>query len=599
MTHTVKKKVSSIENYQNFERIDGKHPWQTIAPEACVLYSARELKKGRVTYFNFNLAKDMGLITKEHPEKMNSQLEKILLKVFNLRIINEYDLEKKISIDPKTIKPQKYMATRYLQLQHDNKKGATSGDGRAIWNGIYRHRGKGWDVNSRGTGVTSLSPGYHKAKRPIKSGNSNSSYGCGRAELDELYSTAIYSEIFHKQDIPTERVLLVIDHGGGYGIGVRASLNLFRPAHLFNWAKQGNFKVLKKTTDYLIQKKIKNKEFVPKNHSKIYDEFLNQLNEDFSKLAAFCERQYVFTWMGWDGDNVLLHGGIIDYGSIRHFGIRHDQYRYDDIERWSTNLNEQKGQFKIIIQTFIQIFDFLKTGQKKNLNEFKNHKILDEFEKKFSNWKILFLMRFCGFQNNLSLYSKQPLSQKFLSQFERLEKQKSLRKNTPAADGTNKQPLLNMRKWPHVLMNHFIEQQKLCPMKASKIYSQILSEASLTKEQKPFKSTLDNIKELQDTHIELIKTLQPREKKMASFLKQIKYQTEQENPPLRLTGDGVVKLTEDIIKKDKKKEIKIQKFISETIKYYENLLNPRQLAKISPIVKKVVSEKLSEFNESL
>jgi transcriptional regulator with XRE-family HTH domain len=47
--------------------------------------------------------------------------------------------------------------------------------------------------------------------------------------------------------------------------------------------------------------------------------------------------------------------GIIDYGSVRQFGIRHDKYRYDDVERFSTNLNEQKNKARLIVQVFAQL----------------------------------------------------------------------------------------------------------------------------------------------------------------------------------------------------------------------------------------------------
>ena len=101
----------------------------------------------------------MGLIPEDHPHKMNAKLAKKIVETFSIRIINEYDQERHLRVPKKEMKDHKFMATRYLQLQHSNKQGKTSGDGRGIWNGVYEKNGIIWDVSSRGTGVTALAPG--------------------------------------------------------------------------------------------------------------------------------------------------------------------------------------------------------------------------------------------------------------------------------------------------------------------------------------------------------------------------------------------------------------------------------------------------------
>ena len=107
------------------------------------------------------------------------------------------------------------MATRYLQSQHKDKRGRTSGDGRAIWNGTVRAGGITFDVSSRGTGATRLSPGAQVAGVPVKTGDASYGYSCGRADLDEMLGTALMSEIFYRSGLPTERTLCVIDFGDG------------------------------------------------------------------------------------------------------------------------------------------------------------------------------------------------------------------------------------------------------------------------------------------------------------------------------------------------------------------------------------------------
>jgi len=165
--------------YDRFSLINGNHDFQKAVPEGSVGYSVRLRKGGKLSYFNYGLAKEMGLISGDHPQKMNQKLSQTVLDTFGIQIINEYDLIHHTPIPKKTIKPHKYMATRYLQLQHPDKTGRTSGDGRSIWNGQISHRGTTWDVSSCGTGATCLSPATAIAKKFFKTGDPSVSYGCG------------------------------------------------------------------------------------------------------------------------------------------------------------------------------------------------------------------------------------------------------------------------------------------------------------------------------------------------------------------------------------------------------------------------------------
>ncbi|MBC7370503.1 MAG: hypothetical protein H7326_03000, partial [Bdellovibrionaceae bacterium] len=245
-----KRSIEAESFYSSFGKLNGEHPWMEEVPEGYVAYRVRKLSSGKVAYFNFVLAKEMGLIDAQHPHQMTDELEAKLVETFAIQIINEYDELTKKRIPQDSILPNKFMATRYLQLQHSNKQGKTSGDGRGIWNGTVQSRGVTWDVSSRGTGVTCLAPGAVEANRPLKTGGTEFGYGCGLAEIDELLGAAIMAEIMHLQGIQTERVLCVLDLGKGYGIGVRAAQNLIRPAHLFLYLKQERHKELKAATDY-------------------------------------------------------------------------------------------------------------------------------------------------------------------------------------------------------------------------------------------------------------------------------------------------------------------------------------------------------------
>ena len=75
--------------YEKFKEIDGAHPWREVSPDGFIDYQARIRARGRVLYFNFLLAKEMGLIPADHPPIINQELEQVILETFSLCIINE------------------------------------------------------------------------------------------------------------------------------------------------------------------------------------------------------------------------------------------------------------------------------------------------------------------------------------------------------------------------------------------------------------------------------------------------------------------------------------------------------------------------------
>ncbi len=234
MANTAKKNLIKDSNkYYKFDLIDGVHPIQQKAPSSAVNYQARQRPKGKVTFFNFELAKEMGIIDINHPEKLNKLLENKILETFSLIIINEYDEINNLKFDKDTIKKNRYMATRYLQIQHPNKQGKTSGDGRSVWNGTISNNGQTWDVSSCGTGATCLSPATSNNCKFYQSGDPSVSYGCGYSEIDEGIAALFFSEIFNKNNFKTERVLALIEFRGGISINIRAHTNLLRPSHFF------------------------------------------------------------------------------------------------------------------------------------------------------------------------------------------------------------------------------------------------------------------------------------------------------------------------------------------------------------------------------
>jgi uncharacterized protein YdiU (UPF0061 family) len=539
--------------YAELEQLDGQHPWMEAVPEGFVAYRVRELRQGKIAYFNFILAKEMGLIPADHPHQMNSDLEQKLLSTFSLQIINEYDELSKRRIDPETIKEHKFMATRYLQLQHSNKQGKTSGDGRGIWNGVVNHRGTMWDVSSRGTGVTCLAPGAVEANRPLKTGATEFGYGCGQAEIDELLSCAILAESMHLQGLGTERVLCVIDLGRGVGIGVRAAPNLIRPAHLFLYLKQEKLETLRGAVDYFIERQVKNRRWAIKaKDNRKYDELCEVLCDSFADFTAKLDIDYIFAWLDWDGDNVLADAGIIDYGSVRQFGLRHDLYRYDDVERFSTNLNEQRQKARLIVQVFVQMADYLKTGKKQTLKNYAHHPIVEKFnvlfEKKRAD-RMLYRVGFSSEQRETLLTKHKDLFERFDKVFCSFEKAKISGTSQKVADGVNHPALFNMRTILRMLPGFYSRDARPfaeSSMNAEQFYTLILSSYAKARDTRLGRKHRFQIQQFQDLYKEMIKAVSGKRGPMG-VLTGMAERAEKLNTDKRITGNALIEIVDEVL----------------------------------------------------
>lgn len=598
--------------YQAFEQLDGTHPWQEAAPEGFVPYRVRRVFGGEVTYFNFTLAKEMGLIPSNHPNAMNRVLEEKVLSTFAIQIINEYDELSKRRIDPTTIKPNPYMATRYLQLQHKNKQGKTSGDGRGIWNGTVNFKGKTWDVSSRGTGVTRLAPGAVNANKPLRTGSEDFGYGCGLAEIDELYGAAIMAEIMHLQGFNTERVLCIVDLGRGTGIGVRAAPNLLRPAHLFPFLKQGRYNELKKATDYWIDRQVKNKEWpLSVRGSQKYIDLVNYVADAFARFAAQLEVEYVFAWLDWDGDNVLANGGIIDYGSIRQFGLRHDQYRYDDVERWSTNLNEQKTKARQIVQVFCQLSDYLITSERKQLKAFANHPALIKFDKNFEKHyheRFLYKLGFAAPEREHLVANHMPLFREFLKSYSYFEMAKLKGPALKVADGINKPALFNMRKVLRELPKALLQKFEAKPFTETEFFDLIRSQLATQKKIQLGEKHKFQIHRFLRLYQKLILAAFSSDK-MKTRLKALSERANLLNSESRITGNALIQIVEEIVQSTKSNSIKpneIQHVIDKLILKYEGLpeikaapVNPINPLKANPDLYSRILSLVEEYAEDI
>lgn len=447
--------------YEKFQEVDGSHPWRSVSPDGYVDYQARYRPHGRVLYFNFPLAKEMGLVSEDHPASINKELEQVILDTFSLQIINEYDLQKGRRFPPETIRPNAYMATRYLQTQHRSRRGKTSGDGRSIWNGFLKSKNLIFDISSRGTGATILSPGAQQAAGLVATGDVTHGYSSGLAELDEMLGSAVMSEIFYRQGIPTERCLAVIGFPDMTAIGVRSAPNLIRPAHIFRYLKQARHEEVKASVDYFIDREVENGIWQIPDGEERYEKALDYFARSYAKLAALLEEEYIFNWLSWDGDNMLASGAVLDYGSIRQFAAKHDKYRFKDVDRYSASLAEQRGWARTLVQVFAQVMTFVQSGRKENLNNFKNAPCLRIFDDAFArerDQRMLWRIGFTDEQVSYLMSNAQREIRDFdraLSYFEDRKVQKGVKK---LPDGFTHNPVFLIRNLLRLLPAFYVAQ---------------------------------------------------------------------------------------------------------------------------------------------
>jgi uncharacterized protein YdiU (UPF0061 family) len=562
---------TSKEDYSAFDQIDGSHPLKNDVPESVVEYRARYRSGGKVAAFNFDLAKEIGLIRNDHLDKINRDLEKKILETFSLMIINEYDEIVGKEFPEETIKANTYMATRYLQLQHPNKQGKTSGDGRSIWNGQVKFKGKTFDVSSCGTGATCLSPATHIYGRYFESGDPSISYGCGYSEIDEGFSTLFFSEIFNKNHIGTERLLCVIEFPNNISINVRVHENLIRPSHMFRYLKQGEHGPLVKMVDYFIERQRKNRVWknVP-NGKASYNYFLEKECETFADLVARFESDYIFCWLDWDGDNILMDGSVIDFGSIRQFGLFHHEYRFDDVSRFSTSIKEQKYKARYTVQTFIQMIDFVKTGKKKSVKCFSKHPILKRFDKIFEEKSLEYFIQKIGFNNSdtdFLLSKKRKQISEFYKTFCYFERFKSVEGLHEVGDGINWNAVFCMRdllrELPQLYLSRGEKIKKSEFIEIAKSSYSAPEDLALT----PYKSC--KIEEFQKSYWNLVNSVAKRHSSgVEKVLLEISMRSSVVNKFDRVTGDSITTIVNKILgHRPKLSPVEIQKILRDFSEY--------------------------------
>ncbi len=492
-------------DYPRFRRLDGRHPWKRAVPQGYVDYAARRRRGGQVVWFNFDLAREMGLLPSDHASRVTPGLAREVLRTFGLQIINEWDLAHRVRVPASERLPGTYMATRYLQLQHPDRRGESSGDGRSVWNGTITHRGVTWDVSSCGTGVTRLCPATAIEKRFFKTGNRYASYGCGTAALAEGIASALMSETFHRNGMPTERVLAVIAYGKGFGVTVRAARCLIRPSHLFVHLRRNDRRSLYAAAEFYVERRIANGDWPRLGGTRRWRFLAEETARSFARAAALFESEYVFVWLDWDGDNVLADGAIIDYGSVRQFGLFHREYRFEDVDRMSTTIVEQRRKARALVRTFVQIRELLLTGRKPPLASLSRDPALALFDATFERERARLLLRRIGLPPELAprlLRREAARIERFRRAHAWFERARSSRGPEKVADGISWNAVYCTRDLLRELPLRLGGGAR--PLAAREILSLAASSYASRADRRPTPTRLRHARELQRAYVELL-----------------------------------------------------------------------------------------------
>ena len=528
--------------YPAFRQINGRHPYKAAVPDGFVDYGVRRRRDGEVAFFNFDLAIEMGLIPRRHPHRLNTALRSAILDTFCLKIINEHDILRRVPIPARDRRSGRYMATRYLQLQHPGRTGRTSGDGRGIWNGIFEGGERTWDVSSCGTGVTSLCPATASELEFFRSGSEHASYGCGTAGLDEGLSGMLMSEIFHRNGIPTERVLAVIALPHGRAINVRAAPSLIRPSHFLAHLKQGNLEALRGCVDLFIDRQVENGD-APRTRGRRrrYEFFATEFARNMARLVAQFESEYIFCWIDWDGDNLLANGGIIDYGSVRQLGLFHRDYRFDDGPRWSTTLAQQRGKARSLVRCIAQIRDYLIDGKRRALSRYRRDRALRVFDAEFRSAIDQLLLEKMGFcpQTAGALRRREPrLLARFARAYRHFERARARRGEVRVPDGISWNAIFSTRDLLRELPCRYRERAE--PVGPRAFIEIAASDYASTRDRIPSAHRCRMSREFELRYLELIGAAARLERvEPCDLLVTIEKRSSCINRRARITGDGI------------------------------------------------------------
>jgi len=268
-----------------------------------------------------------------------------------------------------------------------------------------------------------------------------------------------------------------------------------------------------------------------------------------------------------------MDGGIIDYGSVRQFGLYHHEYRFDDTDRWSTTIPEQKRKARYIVQTFIQMSDFLVRGKKNPIQHFTRHTLLTVFDQEFEHTLYRHLLYKIGFNESHREYlfkEHQDLIKNFKGVCSYFEKAKSKRGPHKVLDGRTWDAIYCMRDILRELPAHLFEKEAIMP---PKVFMETIASSYANKRDRTFnEAKTRKIHEFQKRYRALVqqtaKTFKKTERKI---LLELGMRSSIINQYDRITGNSILEVTDKVLRERKRLSFdEMQKVIHDFI-YYQKM----------------------------
>ncbi|MGZ3694767.1 MAG: hypothetical protein ACXWQO_11330, partial [Bdellovibrionota bacterium] len=240
-----------------------------------------------------------------------------------------------------------------------------------------------------------------------------------------------------------------------------------------------------------------------------------------------------------------------DYGSIRQFGLCHHQYRYNDVQRFSTNLKEQKQKARNLVQTFIQLVDFVRTGEKKHVKAFGEDPMLKLFDKTYTDSLSSALLRRVGLseaQCKRVMASRPKLAKHFEKAYRFFERQDANRGLRRTPDGINDPAIFCMRTLLRELPKQLLLREQSLP---AKDFLELMQTPFLTKKALKNADRFSGaVKNFQAYYLELI-AYASKGKSLKRGVLECAMRAGDQNQTQFATGDGIIYVVDYLLARRK------------------------------------------------
>jgi hypothetical protein len=251
---------------------------------------------------------------------------------------------------------------------------------------------------------------------------------------------------------------------------------------------------------------------------------------------------------------MLASGAILDYGSIRQFAAKHDKYRYEDVDRFSASLTEQRFWARQLVKVFAQAFEFALTGRKRPLNRYGSLWCLREFDEAFRmerDRRMLWRVGFTPEQIDKLLKRAKREIGDFRRALEFFEDAKVARGVEKLKDGITHRPIFLIRNLLRALPEYYVaghngERGTIMP---ANLFCRIMAASYVSRrDRKMTPSRIARARNFQLCYQRLIAKAGPSFKDVLNVVQQ---RSAIINHPHRITGDAVIWIVTELIEQKK------------------------------------------------